>query len=114
MQCTPGDVQIVFDESNVFGYLRDLGLLGGTERAESEPAGDGNINWVRRVRGAEPTRSWILKQARPALERFPEYRVTTERLLFEARYYELTAPFDPQRVRPEILHFDAEGQMLAL
>jgi 5-methylthioribose kinase len=84
------------------------------ERARLEPAGDGNINWVRRVRGEGPGRSWIVKQARPALERFPEYRVTTARILCEARYYEQTEGFDAEAVRPRVLHFDAAQRVLVL
>ena len=57
-----------------------------------EPVGDGNINWVRRVRSAGS--SWVVKQARPTLERFPEYRASTERIGFEARFYETVAGCD--------------------
>ncbi|MGH0030964.1 MAG: phosphotransferase [Myxococcota bacterium] len=81
--------------------------------AEIEPAGDGNINWVRRVR-APDGRSAVLKQARPALERFPEYRVSTDRLLFEARYLETAAPFDRSGLLPRVLHFDADARVLVL
>jgi 5-methylthioribose kinase len=106
-------MQNELDESNVSEYLRGLGLLAPGEAAAVEAAGDGNINWVRRVRG-QAGRRWILKQARPALERFPEYEVSTERLVFEARYCEVTAPFDEDRVRPEILHFDEGERVLVL
>ena len=40
------------DDANLPEYLRDLGLLAIGEVARVEPAGDGNINWVRRVRVA--------------------------------------------------------------
>ena len=105
-------MQRTFDESNVSEYLRDLGLLSSGEEARIEPAGDGNINWVRRVRAG--TRSWVLKHARPALERFPEYEVSTERLVFEARYFETTAPYDRTRVRPDVLHFDEDARVMVL
>jgi 5-methylthioribose kinase len=107
-------MQTPLDESNVFEYLRGLGRLDPDEPARLEPAGDGNINWVRRIRGQGPGRSWIVKQARPALERFPEYRVATERIVCEARYYEQTAPFDAEAVRPQVLHFDATQRVLVL
>ncbi len=77
-----------------------------------EKAGDGNINWVRRAR--TPTRSWVVKQARPALERFPEYRVSTHRILVEARYYETVAAFDGAGVCPRVLAFDPEARVLVL
>ena len=37
-------------DSNVAETLQRLGLLEPGEAAEVEPAGDGNINWVRRIR----------------------------------------------------------------
>lgn len=106
-------MQNALDESNVSEYLRGRGLLTPGEEAAVSAAGDGNINWVRRVRSRDG-RSWILKQARPALERFPEYQVSTERLVFEARYYEQTQRFDRDRVRPEVLHFDEDERVLLL
>jgi len=114
VQCTFPDVQIRLDESNVFEYLRACGALAPGETATIGPAGDGNINWVRRIRAGDGSRSFVLKQARPALERFPEYRASTGRLIFEARYYEVSAAWDRERVRPEVLHFDPEQRVLLL
>jgi 5-methylthioribose kinase len=106
-------VQIALTEANAVAYLRERGLLPPGVTARVEAAGDGNINWVRRVRAADG-RSWILKQARPALERFPEYRVSTERIVFEARYYEVAAPWDGGGVCPRVLHFDEAQRVLVL
>jgi 5-methylthioribose kinase len=100
-------------DANVFEYLRGRGWLAAGEAALLEPAGDGNINWVRRVRVAGG-RSFVLKHARPALERFPEYRVTTERIVFEARYFETVGPLDAGGVCPRILDFDPEARVLLL
>jgi 5-methylthioribose kinase len=94
------------------GYLRELGLAGPDEEVAVEPAGDGNINWVRRARLPDG-RSWIVKQARPALERFPEYRVSTERIVFEARYTELARGI-AGGICPEIVHFDERERVLVL
>lgn len=105
-------MQRALSEANLSAYLRERGLLAPGEEARVEPAGEGNINWVRRVRvGA---RSFVLKQARPALERFPEYRVATERILFEARYYETVAPLDSADICPRVLDFDAPQRVLVL
>jgi 5-methylthioribose kinase len=113
-ECTFANMQNLLSDSNVFSYLQGLGLLTPGEDGGVEPAGDGNINWVRRVR-AKDGRSWILKQARPALERFPEYQVTTERIGFEARYFETVRPLVPDAsVCPEVHHFDPEQCVLVL
>jgi 5-methylthioribose kinase len=99
------------DEESLPDYLRGLGLIGD-EPVEIERAGDGNINWVRRVRAG--ARSWVVKQARPTLERFPEYRASTERIVFEARWLETVRPLDRGEVCPAVAVFDAPSRTLVL
>lgn len=100
------------DDAKLPEYLRGLGLLAPGEAARVEPAGDGNINWVRRVRAGD--RSFVVKQARSHLERFPEYRAPTERILCEARYFEAVRPLDRDAVCPAVLRFDADARVLVL
>jgi 5-methylthioribose kinase len=99
-------------DADLPGYLASVGILPQGAAAAVEPVGDGNINWVRRVRSGAA--SWVVKQARPALERFPQYRVTSERIVFEARFYETAAPLDRQGVCPRVLHFDPQQRVLVL
>jgi 5-methylthioribose kinase len=112
------DEQVLLSDGNLPDYLGKLGLRAPGEPTAVEPAGDGNINWVRRVRigvGAPPRgRSWIVKQARASLERFPEYRAPTERIVFEQRYVETARRFDEGSVLPRIRAFDAEARVLVL
>ncbi len=105
---------IHLDDSNLPDYLRKIGLVPAGESISVEPAGDGNINWVRRARCPADGRSWVVKQARPALERFPEYRASPRRIVIEARYYEAVAPLDRWRVCPRVLGFDADAKVLVL
>ena len=86
------------------GYLRGLGLLGPTQTIRVEPAGAGNINWVRRA--IAESGSWVVKQARPELEAFPEYSAPTTRLAIERLYYETVRPHDREGVAPRLIHFD--------
>ncbi|MFQ5696704.1 MAG: phosphotransferase [Myxococcota bacterium] len=74
-----------------------------------EPAGEGNINYVRRVRDARG-RSVVVKHARAALERFPEYRVHPRRLIFEHRYGETVRRLAESvaSVLPAEIDFDPE------
>ncbi len=104
--------QIELTEEKLPGYMKNSGLVPHAEPVSIEQAGDGNINWVRRVRTRSD--SWVVKQARPALERFPEYRVSTERIVFEARFYQTAAPFDAEGVCPRVLRFDHEQRVLVL
>ncbi|MEX2205887.1 MAG: phosphotransferase [Myxococcota bacterium] len=96
-------------------YLVRAGLLADARGAVVEPAGDGNINWVRRVRAANG-RSLVVKQARAALERFPEYKVDSARMVFEARYFEQVRARVPARagVAPQVLWFDEPGRVLVM
>ncbi len=106
--------QLRLGEGNTASYLARRGLLEPGEEAALEAAGDGNINWVRRVRVLPHGRSLVLKQARPALERFPEYQVTTERIVFESRYYEVARESDLDGVLPRVLDFDEGERVLIL
>jgi 5-methylthioribose kinase len=107
--------QRLLTDDDVAAYLRERGLANAGEPVAVTAAGDGNINWVRRVRigGARP-RSFVLKQARPALERFPQYAAPTERLLCEARWLEQAAPHDRDAICPRVLALDAENRVLVL
>ncbi|RIL06824.1 MAG: hypothetical protein DCC71_05485 [Proteobacteria bacterium] len=100
------------DEASLPAHLRSLGLLRSGESAVIEAAGEGNINWVRRVRAG--ARSFVVKQARPALERFPEYAAPTERIVCEARYYETVAALDEAGVCPAVIAFDEPARLLVL
>jgi len=107
--------QLHLTEANTADYLRRLGaeIPSGEIRVE-KCGGEGNINWVRRAVGSDGGRSLVVKQARPALERFPEYRVSTERIVFEHRYYETVAPFDRDGLCPRVLFFDPDERVLGL
>jgi 5-methylthioribose kinase len=107
-------VQRRLTEESLPAYLVGLGLLRPGEAVEIEPAGDGNINWVRRVRRRGAGGSFVVKQARPALERFPEYQVPTERIVFEARWCEIARALVPEPVCPEVLCFDEAERVLVL
>jgi len=102
------------DDAGLPAWLEARGVLKAAG-ARVEPAGDGNINWVRRVIAADGTRA-VVKQARPALERFPQYQVDTARIVFEARYGEVLRRMVPgqARVLPRLLHFDESERALVM
>jgi len=104
--------QLRLDESNLLEYLRKIAVIPEGGSARIEAVGDGNINWVRSVRGHFG--GVVVKQARPALERFPEYQVSTERIVFEARFYARVAELDVDRVCPRVLCFDEVEHVLVL
>jgi 5-methylthioribose kinase len=107
--------QRLLSEPTLPEYLCSLGLAQPGEAVRVEPAGDGNINWVRRATvKASPPHSCVVKQARPALERFPQYQAPTERIVCEARYLEHVRTFDVDGVCPRVLHFDEPNRVLVL
>ena len=106
------DTQTILTDENLADYLAQLGLFPHGAALELSPAGDGNINWVQRVQGED--RSFIVKQARPALEKFPEYEAPTERIACEAGWLERARAHDADGLCPEVLHFDLENRVLVL
>ena len=103
------------DDESLPAYLAGAGILESAEGVEIEVPGEGNINYVRRARHPGGA-SVIVKQARPTLERFPEYEVTTERIVFEHRYMTTVAEIAPAvaSLLPEVLHFDSELCVLVM
>ena len=105
--------QLRLGDEQLPDYLVRRGIVPQATGVTVEPAGDGNINWVRRARTADG-RSWIVKQARPALERFPEYQVSTERIVFEHRYFALAVELSEPEICPEIVDFDECERVLVM
>lgn len=110
----PDAVSTSLDDRSLPDWLRAVGLARAGDEVVVEPAGDGNINWVRRARVPARAVSWVVKQARPALERFPEYRASTERIVFEERWFAIARTVDTDAVCPAILHFDEARRVLVL
>lgn len=105
--------QLHLTEALLPDYLRYIGLFEAGAEIRVEKAGDGNINWVRRAISPEG-KSFVIKQARPALERFPQYQVDTERIVFEARYLEAARAFDQARICPVVHGFLEADRVLVL
>jgi 5-methylthioribose kinase len=108
-------VSAALSDATLAEYLVRVGVFADARGVAVEPAGDGNINWVRRARAADG-RSVVVKQARPALERFPEYRVDTVRMVFEARYGDVVRERIRSRahVLPRVLFFDEPARVLVM
>ena len=54
--------------------------------SSAAPAGDGNMNYTLRVH--TPKRSFIVKQARPWVEKYPHIQAPWDRALMEAHFYD--------------------------
>jgi 5-methylthioribose kinase len=110
----PAPAPTPLDDRSLPDWLRTAGLALDDDAIVVAPAGDGNINWVRRASVPASGVSWIVKQARPALERFPEYSASTERIVFEERWLAIARTVDHESVCPAVLHFDESARVLVL
>jgi len=104
-----------FDEQHLNelpGYLIKKGLLTQDENIFStEKPGEGNMNFVRRV--ITNKRSFIIKQCRPWVEKYPDIPAPVERMEVEAKYYQFIADdpfFNPYS--PKILVYDPENLII--
>lgn len=77
------------DRAGLQQYLQDQGWLApGEPLAHVEKPGEGNMNFVLRV--CTPMRSFILKQARPYVEKYPDIAAPVERSTVEAAFLQAT------------------------
>lgn len=78
-----------------------------------EKPGEGNMNFVVRVR--TDSRSIILKQARPWVEKYPQIEAPVERVFVESKFYEILSHdrfFDA--FVPHLIGYDANNLLLAM
>ena len=105
------------DPSDLHGlgtYLAVNGRLDFGETLQAaEKAGEGNMNCTVRV--GTSARTFILKQSRPWLEKYPQIAGPFDRTLIEGRFYRLITPNEAVASRmPRLLWTDDGARMLAL
>lgn len=102
------------DPDELAGRLRAAGLLEPAEPVLSlTKAGEGNMNCTVRV--VTPRRSLIVKQARPWVEKYPQFDAPADRALREIEFYSLAATARPVAAGlPRLLHADAPAHLLVL
>jgi 5-methylthioribose kinase len=102
------DLAALPDLLQTTGWLEPGETVTGTEKP-----GAGNMNFVRRVR--TDRRSFILKQARPWVEKFPQLDAPVERIATEARFYELVSGQSALRgTLPGLVGYDPAHALLAV
>jgi 5-methylthioribose kinase len=95
-------------------HLRRKGLLADGEAIRAVGrAGEGNMNLTLRVVTSD--RSFILKQARPWVEKYPQIPAPVDRALVEVEFYEAAALApEVSRAMPRLLGADRESRLLLL
>lgn len=106
-----------FDEDNLKdlpGFLVEKGWIAHDEKVIStEKPGEGNMNFVRRVITGK--RSFIVKQCRPWVEKYPDIEAPVERLEVEAKYYQTIASDQLfSTFSPELLTYDPDNLIIVI
>jgi 5-methylthioribose kinase len=105
------------DASDLAGlerYLRHRGWMTSEEQLiGAEPAGPATMNCTLRVRAT--SRTMILKQSRPWIDKKPDVAAPAERVLVEGHFYTLIVP--EMRIfgrMPQLLGLHPDGLMMML
>lgn len=95
-------------------YLRGQGWIKNDEQITAvEIPGAGNMNFTLRIRTDKE--SFILKQSRGYVEKYPQVSAPADRVLREAEFYTLTASDEFLRSKmPELQGVDEENHVLKL
>lgn len=95
-------------------YLREKKWISNQEKILStEKPGEGNMNFVNRI--ITDQKSFILKQSRPWVQKYPQVDAPIERIGIEYHFYHLIAPYkNINRYTPAVIGFDPEHFILAL
>jgi 5-methylthioribose kinase len=100
------DTYFLMKEGDVPEYIRKkLDFFAADAQLETKEIGDGNLNYVFRVRDAKTGRSIIVKQAGEALRISSEMKVSTDRNRIESEILLLQDKYAPGSV-PKIYQYD--------
>ncbi len=111
-QAFPAAFFLEKDIKAVNNYLQQQNWLQAGEMVIAlEKPGEGNMNFV--LRATTNQRSFILKQARPWVEKFPQIDAPVERVSVEAQFFQTLQNVDSiNPYIPKCLGFDADNFML--
>lgn len=108
----PGRFYMQHDIPALSAYLQQNNWLSeGETITHLEKPGEGNMNFVLRV--ITPERSFILKQSRPWVEKYPTIDAPVERIAVEAKYFQSIngipglSPYSPK-----VKFFDSDNGIL--
>lgn len=102
------------DPSAMQSYLTESGVLSKDETILTcDRAGDGNMNCTIRVR--TDRNSYIVKQSRPWVEKYPQFAAPWDRACREAEFYQLVSTYSTVAgFMPSLLFFDQKNRVLVL
>lgn len=117
MQATDRTIPFVLDVGRtdlLEGFLREAGRIARDDRVVGlESAGEGNMNCTLRVTTTSDT--FILKQSRPYVERYPAIPAPQDRIFSEEEFYAIVRRDELIRAyTPKILWSDSAHHLLAI
>jgi 5-methylthioribose kinase len=101
-------------EDDLHSYLVNLGMFERTAKVLNySKAGEGNMNVVMRLNTSEG--SFILKQSRDYVNKYPQILAPIERVAVEKAFFEIVNKDEKlAEFSPSVLHFDTENHLLIL
>jgi len=95
-------------------YLSNKSWLNDSEKiVHLEKPGEGNMNFTVRV--VTNQRTFIVKQARPYVEKYPQIAAPDERAVIEGRFYEKVENYEQiSALMPHLLGIDTDHKILVL
>lgn len=106
-------LELTKDTETLQKYLKEKSWLRADEEIISvEKPGDGNMNFTLRVNTGN--RTFIIKQSRAYVEKYPQVPAPATRMLQEAEFYKFTS-VEPKlkSMMPDLLHVDEQNYVLA-
>jgi 5-methylthioribose kinase len=100
--------------SEISTYLQTHGLIKAHEFvSKAEKPGEGNMNCTLRLFVNDQT--FVIKQARPYVEKYPNIAAPEDRILVETEFYNIVASNDfIKHHMPQILFTDPENHILLM
>jgi 5-methylthioribose kinase len=92
--------------------LESLNWIANEKIIHVSVPGEGNMNVVLRV--TSDRRSFILKQSRPYVNKYPTLEAPISRIDTEYQYYTALSSDGPNEMMPEILAYDADHHLLMM
>ncbi|MBK6264105.1 phosphotransferase [Marivirga sp. S37H4] len=107
-------IHLSSDKAILEEYLKEKSFLQAGEIIRSvEIPGEGNMNFTLRIQTA--ARTFILKQSREYVEKYPQVAAPKERVLREADFYQLISEKPHLKaMMPDILGLDTENSVMIL
>lgn len=95
-------------------YLKSKDWLTNNESIVAvEKPGEGNMNFTLRI--TTETRSFIVKQSREYVEKYPQVAAPVERVLTEAKFYEVTETVPSLKaMMPTLVGLDKENNVMVM